>query len=214
MSIYAIGDIHGCNKELKQLLTMIQYAPDDIFVFLGDYIDRGPESAQVIDTLIEFRDTIDNECYFLRGNHEDMYRDSSMVKVWKANGGLATIESYKNYTRCSTYRHKEFYSNLISHVVIDEYCFVHAGLAPNISIDDNTTDDMLWIRGEFILSDYDWGKRIVFGHTPTYYPIIQPNKIGIDTGCYKTGRLTAVKLPELEFITTENTKYSKIRGII
>ena len=207
MSIYAIGDIHGCYSELCTLLNMINLKEDDTIVFLGDYIDRGPDTAKVIKKLIEIKSTFSSS-YFLKGNHEEMFLTPYMKYIWLQNGGKKTIKSYykEGYDGRFPREHITFMQKLSPYIIIDDYCFVHAGFVPEISIEENDEDDILWMREEFITSNYDWGKKIIFGHTVLKFPLINDNKIGIDTGCFKTGILTAVKLPEIDIIQTRRVE--------
>ena len=203
--LLAIGDIHGCNRKLKQLLDRIKVDPHaDILVFIGDYIDRGPEVRGVIDTLRDLKEACRN-VICLRGNHEDMflnyYLEGRDEELFLYNSGMSTLYSYGisiAEARKGTgfpESHLRFLTSLPLSYETDEYFFVHAGLRPGLPRSAQSPDDLLWIRREFIDSEYDFGKTVVFGHTSLYEPLIEKNKIGIDTGTVYGGCLTCIELP-------------------
>lgn len=208
----AIGDIHGCLKSMQAILDKLEPYYDRTFVFVGDYIDRGPASKQVVDYLIDFRQKVD--CIFLRGNHEQMLLDAfkrNKQNLWMMNGGQATLQSYKKDGDTVTLpnEHDEFYEGTRMYYDTDKYFFVHAGISPGKSIAESLEDEeevreFLWERSHLNAFDTPWEKTVVFGHTPRSNPIKKKNMIGIDTGCVYDrvgyGKLTAVKLPEEEFI--------------
>jgi len=205
--IFAIGDIHGCMDKLGTLIDQLDIAFDrDTLVFIGDYIDRGPHSFEVVQYLINFKKQHQN-IVFLKGNHEDMlekYLDGVDRFTYLANGGQQTLDSYLKQDRVpKTFpipdAHLDFFKSLVLFFETDHYIFVHAGLKNKIPLDLQNTHDLLWIRSDFIQSDYDFGKQVVFGHTPFPKPLVLPNKIGIDTGAVYGNKLTCVKLPKLEF---------------
>ena len=205
--IYAIGDIHGCHDKLMALLDKIDIDYDsDLLVFLGDYIDRGTQSYEVIEYLIELKKQYSN-MIFLKGNHEEMlekYISGKDKITYLVNGGQQTLESYLNRTRkpdepLIPEKHIDFFKSLLLYYETDQYIFVHAGLRNKVPLKDQKAEDLLWIRQKFISSNYDFGKQIVFGHTPLPEPLLQPNKIGIDTGAVYGNKLTCVRLPELAF---------------
>ncbi|MCP4109478.1 MAG: serine/threonine protein phosphatase [Desulfobacteraceae bacterium] len=205
-NVFAIGDIHGCMDKLCSLINKIDIDFEhDTLVFLGDYIDRGADSFEVVEYLIGLKKQYPN-IVFLKGNHEDMlekYINGPDKYTYLLNGGQQTLESYMKKSSPEMpvipREHLEFFESLALFHETDNYIFVHAGLRENIPLAMQECDDILWIRGEFILSDYDFGKQVVFGHTPLTEPLIQPNKIGIDTGAVYGNKLTCVKLPALEF---------------
>lgn len=207
-NIFAIGDIHGCLDKLQSLISQIDADfESDTFVFMGDYIDRGPSSFDVIEYLIDFQAHCRN-AVFLKGNHEDMlekYLSGPDKYTYLANGGWETLNSYMREDLSDEpsipREHLRFFESLSLFYETDAYIFVHAGLRENISLGMQDPDDLLWIRNEFILSDYDFGKQVVFGHTPFLEPFVTSNKIGIDTGAVYGNALTCVKLPSLEFYT-------------
>lgn len=205
--LLAIGDVHGCNSRLKQLLRRIAFDPlADTLVFVGDYLDRGPDVRGVIETLIALKETSPN-VICLKGNHEEMflnyYREGRDEELFLFNSGMSTLDSYgisiaearkgKGFPE----DHLRFLASLpLSHET-DEYFFVHAGLRPGVPRFEQSPADLLWIRYEFIESDWDFGRTVVFGHTPLPQPLIEMNKIGIDTGAVYGGRLTCIELPSL-----------------
>lgn len=197
---------------MKALLNKLTSFYDRKFVFIGDYIDRGPSSKQVVDYLIDFQKDVD--CIFLRGNHEQMlldafYRDEH--RLWMMNGGRTTMKSYGFSSQSAVLpkEHEEFYRNTKFYYNADDYFFVHAGISPGKTIaqsleDEDEIHEFLWERSHLNAFDTPWEKTVVFGHTPRPNPLIKENMIGIDTGCVYDrvgyGKLTAAKLPEEEFM--------------
>ncbi len=215
MGLIAIGDIHGCAQSLDLLLKRLSPAPDDHLVFIGDYVDRGPDSKGVIDRLIALRET--HSCTFLRGNHEALmlaYLNGGEADLWWANGGIATLRSYQadNAALEIPEAHVDFIRSTQLYYDTPDFFFVHAGLKPSLTIDENLRrygeEVLLWERSHLQASTTVWEKPVVFGHTPQSIPLNRDRMIGIDTGCvYFThptlGRLTAVRLPEREFVSVE-----------
>lgn len=211
----AIGDVHGCAETLKALIEKLDVYGNRSFVFLGDYIDRGPNSREVVDYLLDFREEAD--CIFLRGNHEQMMLDAiddGDTSLWIMNGGRETIDSYeRDGQRFKLSKaHRKFYEQTKFYYQTDDYFFVHAGLSPDKTIaesldDEQEIDKFLWERSHLNSMDKPWEKTVIFGHTPRPEPVQDSKMIGIDTGCvYQRvgyGKLTAVKLPEKEFIQQE-----------
>jgi serine/threonine protein phosphatase 1 len=210
--LYAIGDIHGSLESLERLLDQIN--PDlsrDGLVFVGDYIDRGPRSKGVVDYIIRLQDQAPpGQIICLKGNHEAMFLDflaGGRGEMFLFNGGLATLEDYWGDDWVDQARenltlppdHARFFRDLELYYEIPDYIFVHGGLKPGVPLAEQVEDDLLWIRGEFITSKEDFGRRVIFGHTPFKQPLLMPNKIGIDTGAVYGNFLTALKLPEKEF---------------
>ena len=231
MTIYAVGDIHGQSDMLRTALDLLRIfiSPADTVVFLGDYIDRGPDSRGVINIIRAFSgdhpDTIT-----LRGNHEQMMLDClgedaySSEGNWRDNGGIATLQSFGAHTAD--------WQPLIDPDAIDflqatqmehaapGYRFVHAGFAPACNPHwgerrlGASIDPRLWIRDDFIGSPENFGGIVVFGHTvqPTGLPLVMPNKIGIDTGATfgpriaGGGRLTVLACPSVPQGTSCDTK--------
>ena len=197
--IYAIGDIHGCKGPLEKILNKIPLKEEDTLVFHGDYIDRGPDSKGVIDLLMNLSLSHPNTI-FLKGNHEWMFhefyvnRDQKSWKLWEHNGAKRTIESYGDIDSIPK-SHIEFIEKTKTYHIQDGYFFVHAGVKPGVSIEDQKTEDLLWIRDEFIYSNKPLKNFIiVFGHTPMEHLFIKDDKIGIDTGCVYGGHLSCIRL--------------------
>ena len=206
--IFAIGDIHGCIIKLQALVSMLPFdAEQDTLLFVGDYIDRGPDSKGVIDYLIALKKEI-RSVVFLSGNHERMflnyYRHNKGKELFLINGGESTIISYghaglKDGRKMNVPEsHLEFFTSLRTFYETEDYIFVHAGLKPGIPWEKQDPDDMLSIRREFVESAEDFGKTVVFGHSSLDEPLVEPNKIGIDTGAVYGGKLTCVELPALK----------------
>lgn len=182
--LLAVGDIHGCLEKLVTLMAKVAPNEYDTIVFLGDYINRGPDSKGVIDFLLDLK--INVPSIFLLGNHEKMLLDnlSSPNLSFMVNGGDKTLESYNSRdVRDIPSPHLTFFSELYPYYETDDFIFVHAGLKPGYSLKDQSINDLVWIRDEFLYSEYDWGKTIVYGHTINRLPVLLNNRIGLDTGC-------------------------------
>jgi serine/threonine protein phosphatase 1 len=217
--LYAVGDIHGCVDLLRQLSQLIhedayrRQAARNVVVYLGDFIDRGPDSRGVIDLLLN-EPLPGFESHHLKGNHEDiMLRflvDTSLGPSWLAYGGRQTLQSYgidapaadapvselQRAQRELGLRvprtHLDFLRRLdLSHVEGD-YFFAHAGVKPGVPLEQQRDEDMLWIRDEFLRSDASFGRIVVHGHSITQEPDVRRNRIGIDTGAFASNRLTAL----------------------
>ena len=217
--IYAVGDIHGRADLLSKLFARIdddlkaRPTIDSVQIFLGDYIDRGPNSRQVIDLLIarqRLRDVL-----FLKGNHEDcalrFLSDPTVLPAWQSIGGVHTLLSYgvmparsddpESQHKVSTAlreampdSHRRFIGSLVLSFTCGDFFFVHAGVRPGIPLQKQSQRDLLWIRDDFLLHEEDFGTVVVHGHTPVYKPEIRSNRINIDTGAYATGQLTCLVL--------------------
>ena len=205
--IFAIGDIHGTMVKLAAMLDKLVIDWDrDLLLFIGDYIDRGPHSVEVVDHLAELKRRHPGTI-FLMGNHERMLLDYlAGDDQWRylANGGGVTLDGYRRRMPAGNdfeipHEHMEFYESTTLYHETEDYIFVHAGMRPPFPLADQAADDLLWIREEFIHSAHDFGKRVVFGHTPFREPLVLPNKIGIDTGAVYGNKLTCVELPGLVF---------------
>ena len=207
--IFTIGDIHGCLSKLNDMMAKIPIdAKDDTLIFIGDYIDRGPDSKRVVDAILEIRQRVDH-VICLQGNHEEMflnyYCKHENEELFMHNGGMRTLLSYgipMTRREGDTHipeSHLQFFSTLKTFYETDDYIFVHAGLRPGIPLEEQSTYDLLWIRHEFINSSYDFGKFVIFGHTPVSYnvPYMWEKKIGIDTGLVYGGKLTCLELPDM-----------------
>jgi serine/threonine protein phosphatase 1 len=207
--IFAVGDIHGMYEKLVQMMKILPWDPQqgDLLLFIGDYIDRGPKSKDVVDYLVKLKQH-GGEIVFLKGNHEQMlmryYFEQKDQMLYVANGGAETIASYvEGAIGKKEFRlpedHVDFFYSLQISFQTDDYIFVHAGLRDGVPLSDQTEEDILWIREEFIYSAYDWNKRVIFGHTALETPFVTPGKIGIDTGAVYGNKLTAVELPKMKF---------------
>jgi len=207
--IFAIGDIHGCLEKLEELMTKFDIDKEkDTLVFIGDYIDRGKSSKEVVDYVINLQDQYRNVVCLL-GNHEQMflqYLEGLDEGLYLGNGGVSTLSSYEIFLSDNIEKrrakipdaHWKFYESLLPYYETDKYIFVHAGIRPGLPVKEQTLDDLLWIRYEFIENEKDFGKTVVFGHTPLMSPLIEKNKIGIDTGAVYGGKLTCVELPDIK----------------
>lgn len=202
--IYAIGDIHGCLNELKELMAKVDSVikEEDVLVFLGDYIDRGPDSKGVIDFLISHQESSKVKHMFLRGNHEVMMMDGA--DYWALNGGYETLESY-GFTPTDAglaypnmlwntqfpKNHIDFYKSTVIYYECDSMLFVHAGIDPELNPQESDQNTLIWTRN-FVKyqGSYKNNKKIVFGHTPMYELLENPNSYGIDTACVFGGKLT------------------------
>jgi len=229
--IYVVGDIHGRVDLLSRLHGHIR---DDVkssmrrrhlIVYLGDYVDRGETSKTVIDLLLD--ESVEGfETIFLKGNHEEMMlgflENAAVGAMWLHNGGDATVYSYgirmtspssvdRRYFEMQQAlreklpdRHLAFLRDLGLYHIEGGYLFVHAGVQPGIPIENQTSQDLLWIREEFIASRADHGHCVVHGHTIFSEPENRPNRIGIDTGAYFSNVLSCLVLEgtERRFIQT------------
>ena len=207
--IFVVGDIHGCFDKLCALMDKIPINfKRDQLIFIGDYIDRGSDSVEVVDYLIDLKKRVPG-IIFLKGNHEDMlenYLDGSDRFTYLLNGGQRTLDEYlKRSNDPGKYpvpsAHLEFFKSLHLYYQTDDYIFVHAGLRKKVPLKSQKKVDLLWIRDEFIYTDFNFGKHVIFGHTPFKEPVVQTNKIGIDTGAVYGNRLTCVQLPEIIFFS-------------
>ena len=207
--IFAVGDIHGSFDKLEAMMDVLPWDRDagDLLLFIGDYVDRGPRSRDVVELLVQLKRAGGNFS-FLKGNHEkmllDFYVEQKDQMLYVANGGAETIASYvegaigrKAFVLPED--HLEFLLSLKLYHETEDYIFVHAGLRDGIPLPEQNEEDLLWIREEFIYSAYDWNKRVIFGHTALETPFVTPGKIGIDTGAVYGNKLTAVELPAMKF---------------
>ncbi len=219
--VYAIGDIHGRLDLLEAVEGLVlddaAEAPErrKVVVYLGDYVDRGPESRGVIEHLLAA--PLDGfEAVHLIGNHEsmmlDFLEDPSVGPGWMWNGGDATLASYgvaapsawtgrdrlaaarDELERALPPGHRDFLAGLALSHREGGYLFVHAGIRPGVALDQQDPTDLMWIREEFLGSTADHGVKVVHGHTIAERPVMLDNRIGIDTGAYLTGRLTCLML--------------------
>ncbi len=219
MRVYAIGDIHGRVDLLDQVLLRIDAhatahpVSRPVEVFLGDYIDRGPASREVLDRLSARTRTRETMC--LKGNHETFIeafiKDPTILSDWGRYGGIETLLSYglvpsvnmgpaeqielaATFSEVLPLGHRIFLGSLRPSFTCGDYFFVHAGVRPGIPLAKQREEDLLWIRDDFLLYEDDFGKVVVHGHTPVREPDVRPNRINIDTGAYATGQLTCLML--------------------
>ncbi|TCD48804.1 metallophosphoesterase family protein [Chlorobium sp. N1] len=218
--IVAVGDIHGCVRTLEALLRAIEPGPDDQLVFLGDMIDRGPSSRQVVELLLRLERRC--SCHFIAGNHELMLLEAIATgnpDAWLRSGGMATVESYDGLLPMEfPPEHLGLLRRCRTHVETEHYLFVHGGIDPELTVAENLRfhepETFSW-RREHLQSPYleeggfPWEKTVVCGHTPVPAPLLTENLIALDTGCVFTGRahlgtLSAIILPERRIINRKN----------
>jgi len=218
MRVYCVGDVHGRLDLLTQVADWIAAdlarAPrPTVTVFCGDYIDRGPQSAGVIEKLS--RGDFPTDIRALRGNHEEMLltflENADSMDAWRRYGGLETLHSYGvpvfNVMRGKGFdvaqaalreklpaSHLEFYRSTSFYAEAGDYYFCHAGVRPGVPLERQEPRDLLWIREEFIRYSGVYPKRIVHGHTPVAKPMVLPDRVNIDTGAYASGSLTCCAL--------------------
>lgn len=217
LRVYAIGDVHGRADALRDVFARIDADTASwsgrrpVQVFLGDYVDRGPASREVLDLLIARGRT--HETLLLKGNHESMFMaffaNPSMLANWRMNGGLQTLISYglkpslnptaEEQTELAEQlairtprAHRKLIEGMPMSFTCGDFFFVHAGVRPGVPLKEQKEEDLLWIREDFLLHERDYEKVIVHGHTPVAAPEVHRNRINIDTGAYATGRLTCL----------------------
>jgi serine/threonine protein phosphatase 1 len=218
LRVYAVGDIHGRFDLLKRMASAIRSDAEKrrtdriLEVFLGDFIDRGTQSKEVVDWLVASPLVGERVC--LLGNHEDMLlkalEDTDWMSNWLYNGAVETFASYgvrthgiggsglvdlqQGFRAVLPKRHLEFFRELRRIYMVGPYVFVHAGIHPSRPLSEQDPHDLVWIREPFLYSDMDYGFIVVHGHTPKEEPEVLPNRINIDTGAVFTGRLTCLVL--------------------
>lgn len=220
--VWAIGDIHGRLDLLQPLIEAIlndpgaAEAPRKMVIFLGDYIDRGPDSRGVVRLLASLASTHGVEWRFLKGNHEqamlDFLENPSAGARWCEYGGDAALRSYKlkapelahkaeAWARVAadlrhhlSAREKAFLESLELSITVGDYFFAHAGARPGVALDRQPDEDLLWIRQPFLHSETEFERVVVHGHTPTAAVHADRRRIGIDTKAYDSGVLTALRL--------------------
>jgi serine/threonine protein phosphatase 1 len=221
--VYAIGDVHGCLDRLAAMHASIaadlaaRPVREPLLVHLGDYVDRGPDSAGVVARLAGRVTMPDVPTVNLMGNHEHMMLDavasgeSEATELWLANGGTESLRSWgvprsaqpKDWASYLPTPHLLFVRDLAVYHEAGGYLFVHAGVRPGIPLAQQSRHDLMWIREPFLSSKGSFGAVVVHGHTPRQEPVVRPNRIGIDTGAVIGGVLTCVVLEadRLGFIT-------------
>jgi serine/threonine protein phosphatase 1 len=217
--IYAVGDIHGSYAKLVRLLKHCRNHRSGRtaqFVFIGDYIDRGRHSREVVELLMDLQSAEPGQISCLRGNHEEMligafrYHDKAL---WLCNGGDMTLRSYKvTSVEAIPEEHLAWFDSLPLSFSDDKRFFVHAGIRPGTPLDQQNREEMLWIREPFLSDPRDHGRYIVHGHTPleTGLPEHLPNRLNLDTGAVFGGPLTAAVFDDsavgpIAFITDDGT---------
>jgi serine/threonine protein phosphatase 1 len=220
-TIYVVGDVHGCLDPLVRVQRLIDedraklHPERTAEIYLGDYIDRGPDSAGVVSRLIAR--ARDANAVFLRGNHDQMLLDfldgADCLEQWRELGGTATLLSYgvaaSLLTRSAPTEvvrdafnenmppeHRVFYDQTGSYMQVGPYLMVHAGIRPGVGLEDQKTADLLGIRQDFLQYDHDFDFIVVHGHTPVEAPDLRRNRINIDTGAFATNRLTCLRIGE------------------
>lgn len=220
--VYAIGDVHGCDAEFARLLELIdadhagRSPKRQVLVLLGDLVDRGPDSASVVQRAMGLADN-GREVRLLAGNHEELLLlscrgNARALRIFARNGGRETALSYgvdpdaydsadfdqlQNLLEAHVPAdHRAFLTEMEEVVIVGDYAFVHAGIRPRVALADQKGADLRWIRDSFLDSTEMHEKFIVHGHTITEQVDEQPNRLGIDTGAFASGRLTAVALED------------------
>lgn len=192
--LIAISDIHGEYEKLCNLVEKISPSSDDTIIFMGDYIDRGAKSKEVVDKVISMKDVC--SCVYLIGSHEYALLHSGEDEYYKYlfwnYGGDATAKSYGSYENIFKI-HGDFFGSLKSYYLTDKYLFIHAGFRTEIPLERQNLVDMVYIRSEFYNKKHTLPQKVIFGHTEFDAPKIWDDKICIDTGCgkYKDHPLTA-----------------------
>lgn len=219
--VYAVGDLHGRFDLLCRIHDLIAKDAAQVpgvsktLVYLGDFVDRGPGTFEIIDELIN-RPLVGFDLVFLKGNHEDMLLDfldhGDHADVWLANGGLATLRGYgidaepfswaprpagdlrRAFGAALPLAHLHFFRTLDLYHIVGDYVFVHAGIRPGRELGEQQEGDFMWIRHEFLDHEGPFPGIVVHGHTISALPDFRTHRIGIDTGAYRSGRLTCLVL--------------------
>ncbi len=208
---FVIGDIHGCHETLLELLY--KASPDmdrDTIIFLGDYIDRGPDSKKVVSFILRLMEQAPGRIIPLMGNHEQVFLASlagDKREFYLKMGGDKTLQSYGiappfsgHIAKAIPTSHLHFFNDLLLFWEDKDYIYVHAGLQPGVHLSQQSPRWCCWARDQFLKSDYNFGKTVIFGHTPFDKPLIEKHRIGIDTGAVYGGSLTCLVLPDKDFI--------------
>jgi len=231
--IIVVGDLHGYVSPLEELLEKISIQKEDLVLFMGDYIDRGPHSKQVVQKMVELKN-IHKNVLFLKGNHEDMLLGSvgfsaavNDINTWFYNGGISTLRSYgmsnediKALTKIweDTLRlekimevipesHMKFFQELELYVESENFFFCHAGVDPYSSLEEGKENifNLLWMRDHIYADHQVWEKTVVCGHTPLEELIINDKLICVDTGLYYFGILSAVDVISRDIFQVSRT---------
>lgn len=239
---FAVGDIHGRVDLLAEMLAMLEARAsaenrpggEPIVIFLGDYVDRGPQSAAVLDLLLQDRPA-GYERRFLKGNHEQSmlaFLDDPLAnRAWVLQGGAETLmaygvqppppvgaqdEDWRNVAAQLNARvpsaHRAFLEGLERYVELGGYAFVHAGVDAARSLEEQTDDDLFWSRDRFLASKRRFSHRVVHGHTPSDQPFADARRVGVDTGAYASGTLTAARFEGAEVTFLSVTDRQPRRG--
>lgn len=196
----AISDIHGELEKLESVLSKIKTRKDDIFVFMGDYIDRGAKSKEVVEKIIEISKTF--ETITLLGSHEyallHAKQDEYYNYLFWNYGGIETVKSYGGKFENILITHGDFFKNLKYYHLTEKYLFVHAGINPKYTLENQSETDFVYIRSTFYNHKHNLPQKIIFGHTDFNKPLIQNDKICIDLGCgkYPNAKLCALILDD------------------
>lgn len=221
LRLYAVGDVHGRLDLLGEMARRIEADLGTLdgrraeTILLGDYVDRGPASAGVVDRLA--RGDWPTPLVALRGNHEDVLlrflEDAATLDRWRRFGGLETLHSYgapieaarrgaefeatrAAFAAALPAAHRRFFETTALSATRGDYFFCHAGVRPGVALERQRAEDLLWIRGEFLEHAGDFGKVVVHGHTPAEAPELCANRVNVDTGAYASGLLTALALQD------------------
>ncbi len=228
--VYAVGDVHGRADLLAELMSRIDAdldanpVPRPVHVFLGDYIDRGPDSQKVLDLLVERGQH--HETVFLKGNHEVLFEEflqnPEIIASWRHVGGMETLLSYgmrPSFNPGALERsqlarqlgdvlppsHRQFFESLKRSFGFGDFFFVHAGVRPGVPLSQQTDEDLFWIRDQFHKSEEKFEQVIVHGHHPVADVEFHSNRINIDTGAFATGRLSCLRIEADEVRTIAGT---------
>lgn len=199
---FAIGDIHGCEVAFEKILELVELSKQDRFIVLGDVIDRGPNSARVIDVLVQLREHC--ELVFVLGNHEQMMLealDSGLPgSMWMMHGGEQTLASYGGLVENIPQQHVELISQAVDYYETDSDIFVHANLEPGIPLDAQSEHNLRWTHLSGRETPHPSGKRVICGHTPqpNGLPSIRDGWVCIDTYAYGGMFLTAIDVESNE----------------
>ncbi|MEN8258468.1 MAG: metallophosphoesterase family protein [Thermodesulfobacteriota bacterium] len=213
-----IGDLHGCHKPFVRLLNKIKANPEqDEFVFLGDYVNRGPHSKELIEELLCLKEK-KFRTIFLKGNHEVMllnYLRGRGKELFLRSGGQQTISSYgadlddhRSLVKALPKNHRQFLDQLLPYWEDENFIYVHAGLEPGIHLSQQSQQWLYWAdKQTFLSSTFQLPKRIIFGHFAQEKPLFMIDKIGIDCGAVYGGMLTCLVLPEMRLLQVTSPTY-------